>query len=195
MQRTARILLHERETAQLGTNVSSQNPSMTIQLCTYDELTPLQHEGLRAIEVEPEQMAFSGDIHSALHSLPAHSHPDIQGFTLLKEQLPVAFLLLKRRSFLAHWADSNSATLHAFQVDKRLQGQGLGKVCLQELRVSVKQLWPEISQLMLSVSPLNAPALAFYLSQGWVECGEAYRGERCLKLPLAHSPNAPQHAH
>ena len=40
---------------------------------------------------------------------------------------------------------------------------------------------------MLSVSPFNTSALAFYLSQGWVECGEAYLGERRLVLDLAEA--------
>lgn len=52
---------------------------------------------------------------------------------LLCEELPVAFLLLKREPLLAHWAEAGSATLHAFQVDSRVQGLGLGKACLREL--------------------------------------------------------------
>ena len=110
---------------------------------------------------------------------------------LLCEELPVAFLLLKREPLLAHWAEAGSATLHAFQVDSRVQGLGLGKACLRELPRAIQQFWPEISQLMLSVSPFNASALAFYLSQGWTEQGEAYRGERRLVLSLM-SPAQPQ---
>lgn len=157
---------------------------MNNRLCTYEELTLLQREQLCEIQVHPEQMAFSGDIASALHSLPSQGHPGIQGFVLLGDEIPVAFLLLKRHPFLAHWAETNSATLHSLQVDKRHQGLGLGKACLNALAHRLKQLWPEIRQVMLSVSVFNAPALAFYLSQGWVEDGEAYRGERRLVLRL-----------
>ena len=98
-----------------------------------------------------------------------------------------AFLLLRRKPLLAHWAEADCATLHALQVDKRVQGQGLGKACLRQLPLAVSLLWPEIRQLMLSVSPFNTSALAFYLSQGWVECGEAYLGERRLVLDLAEA--------
>lgn len=157
---------------------------MNTRLCTYENLTPQQCTQLRAIEVQPTQITFCGDIEAALHSLPARPHPGIQGWVLLRDEQPVAFVLLKRHPFLAHWADADSATLHALQVDKRAQGQGLGKACLQALQPAVRQLWPEINQLMLSVSSANLSAQAFYRAQGWVEEGEAYRGERRLVLTL-----------
>lgn len=157
---------------------------MNSRLCLYEELTPLQREQLREVEVHPEQIAFCGDVTSALHSLPAQPHAGIKGLALLSDEVPVAFLLLKRHPLLAHWADADSATLHALQVDKRVQGQGLGKACLSALPLMLKHLWPDIRQVMLSVSVFNTGALAFYLSQGWVEDGEAYRGERRLVLRL-----------
>jgi len=164
---------------------------MNTRLCAHEDLTLLQREQLRKIEVGPDQIVFCGDIASALHSLPAQPHEGIKGLVLLCEELPVAFLLLKREPLLAHWAEAGSATLHAFQVDSRVQGLGLGKACLRELPRAIQQFWPEISQLMLSVSPFNASALAFYLSQGWTEQGEAYRGERRLVVSLM-SPAQPQ---
>ncbi|MES2870661.1 MAG: GNAT family N-acetyltransferase [Pseudomonadota bacterium] len=167
---------------------------MNTRLCTYEDLTSCQREQLREIQVHPEQIAFSGDIECALYSLPAQPHPAIRGFVLLSDERPVAFLLLKRQALLAHWAAPDSATLHALQVDKRVQGQGLGKACLRELPQAVNQLWPEVRQLMLSVSPVNASALAFYLGQGWVEQGEAYSGERRLVLSLTTAPPLQRHA-
>ena len=161
---------------------------MNTRLCAYEDLTPRQCEQLRQIEVRPEQIAFCGTIDSALHSLPARPHAGIKGLVLLVDEVPVAFLLLKREPLLAHWAAVGSATLHALQVDSRAQGQGLGKACLRELPQAIDQFWPEIDQLMLSVSPFNTSALAFYLSQGWVEQGEAYRGERRLVLSLKPMP-------
>ncbi|MFJ7883932.1 GNAT family N-acetyltransferase [Pseudomonas sp. NPDC096917] len=157
---------------------------MHTRLCVYEDLTCEQRTLLRSIEVQPQQIAFCGDIESALHSLPAQPHTGIKGFVLLRDEQPVAFMILKRQALLAHWAEPDSATLHAFQVDRRVQGQGLGKVCMHELSQAMNPLWPDVRQLMLSVSPLNTHALAFYLSQGWVECGEAYRGERRLAFTL-----------
>ena len=157
---------------------------MQTRLCVYEDLNPAQRALLRGIEVQPQQIAFCGDIDSALHSLPAHPHIGIKGFVLLGDEQPVAFMILKRQPLLAHWAEPDSATLHAFQVDRRVQGHGLGKICMHELAQAMNELWPEVRQLMLSVSPFNTPALAFYLSQGWVECGEAYRGERRMAITL-----------
>ena len=161
---------------------------MNTRLCAYEDLTPLQRKQLRTIEVRPDQIAFCGNIESALHSLPAQPHAGIKGLALLSDELPVAFLLLKREPLLAHWAEAGSATLHAFQVDSRVQGLGLGKACMRELPRTLRQFWPEIGQLMLSVSPFNASGMAFYLSQGWIEQGEAYRGERRLVLSLMSPP-------
>ena len=161
---------------------------MNTRLCAYEDLTPHQREQLRQIEVRPEQIAFCGTVESALHSLPTTPHAGIIGLVLLRDELPVAFMLLKREPLLAHWAEAGSATLHALQVDSRVQAQGLGKACLRDLPRAIYQFWPGITQLMLSVSPFNTNALAFYLSQGWVERGEAYRGERRLVLSLVSEP-------
>lgn len=167
---------------------------MNTRLCAYDLLTPEQRVQLHEVRVHAEQIAFCGTVESALHALPRQGHPAITAFVLLADDRPVAFLLLKRQPLLAHWADADSATLHALQVDERFQGRGLGKICLHALPEAVRQIWPEIRQLMLSVSPLNACALAFYLSQGWVECGEAYRGERRLVFRLPPAQGGHQHA-
>lgn len=161
---------------------------MNTRLCAYEDLTLRQRELLREIEVRPEQVPFCGTVESALHALPTKPHAGIKGLALLRDERPVAFLLLKREPLLAHWAEAGSATLHALQVDSRVQAQGLGKACLRELPRVIDQFWPEIRQLMLSVSPFNTSALAFYLGQGWVERGEAYRGERRLVLSLPASP-------
>ena len=167
---------------------------MNTRLCAYDLLTPEQRVQLHEVKVHAEQIAFCGTVESALHSLPRQPHPAITAFVLLVDDRPVAFLLLKRYPFLAHWADADSATLHALQVDERLQGHGLGKICLHALPDAVRQIWPEIRQLMLSVSPFNACALAFYLSRGWVESGDAYRGERRLIFTLPPVPGEHQQA-
>ena len=167
---------------------------MNTRLCAYDHLTPEQRLQLLDVKVHAEQIAFCGTIESALHALPSQAHRAISAFVLLADDRPVAFLLLKRQPFLAHWADPDSATLHAFQVDERFQGQGLGKICLHALSDAVRHIWPEIRQLMLSVSPFNTSALDFYLSQGWVECGEAYRGERRLVFTLSPAQREHQHA-
>ncbi|KAB0500058.1 GNAT family N-acetyltransferase [Pseudomonas vancouverensis] len=149
---------------------------MTARLVPYESLNALQRQQVEAIEVHPEQVRFSGDIHGALHTLLSKPGPGVKGFALLAEDLPVAFLLLKRPPVLPAWADEHSATLHALQVDQRAQGMGYGKACLQALPEAARQAWPEIKGLELSVDADNEAAIALYGRYGFVDSGEAYRG-------------------
>ncbi|WP_249672207.1 GNAT family N-acetyltransferase [Pseudomonas abieticivorans] len=161
---------------------------MSIHLACHSTLTGAQREQLLTLDVLPEQKAFCGDIHGALYTLLDRPNPNIRGFALLHDAVPVAFLLLKRPPFLPPWADEDAATLHALQVDARLQGRGYGRACLQALPAVARQAWPQVNQLMLSVDQGNSAAHGLYLSEGWVDTGTAYRGrvgyERRLALTL-----------
>lgn len=149
---------------------------MTTLLVPYESLNARQRQQVEAIEVHQEQIKFSGDIHGALHTLLSRPGPGVKGFSLLVDEVPVAFLLLKRPPVLPVWADEHSATLHALQVDQRYQGKGYGKACLQALPVVAHQAFPEIKALELSVDADNAAAIALYAKFGWVDSGEAYKG-------------------
>ena len=149
---------------------------MAARLVPYESLNALQRQQVEAIEVHKEQVRFSGDIHGALHTLLSRPGPGVKGFALLAEDIPVAFLLLKRPPVLPAWADEHSATLHALQVDQRAQGKGYGKACLQALPDMARQAWPEIRGLELSVDSENEAAIALYARFGFVDSGEAYRG-------------------
>ena len=159
---------------------------METRLAPYETLTATQQQQLASLEVHPEQLAYSGDIYCALNSLQVNPSPGIKGFALLADDIPVAFLLLKRPPCLPHWASEHSATLHALQVDRHQQGRGLGKACLQALPAAARQAWPQITALELSVDSDNVAAMSLYLQQGWVDRGEAYKGrvgyERRLSL-------------
>lgn len=161
---------------------------METRLAPYETLTAAQQQQLASLEVHPEQLAYSGDIDCALNSLLVNPNPGIKGFALLADEIPVAFLLLKRPPCLPHWADEHSATLHALQVDRHQQGRGLGKACLQALPAAARLAWPQIRALELSVDSDNVAAMGLYLQQGWVDRGEAYKGrvgyERRLALTL-----------
>lgn len=149
---------------------------MTARLVPYQDLTSLQREQVQAIEIHPQQVKFSGDIHGALHTLLSKPGPGVKGFALLVDDVPVAFLLLKRPPALPDWANEHSATLHALQVDHRVQGKGYGRACLQALPAVAQAAWPEIKGLELSVDADNASAIGLYTRMGWVDSGEAYKG-------------------
>ena len=162
---------------------------MTItQVVNYQTLSDAQRKQLDLLEILPEQLPFSGDIYCALNTLLVRPTADIEGFVLLADQQPAGFLMLKRGEFLPHWADAGSASLHALQIDRRVQGQGFGKAFLQGLPDAIAAKWPDIRQVMLSVDADNLPALNLYLRQGWVDTGQAYKGrigyERRLVLTL-----------
>lgn len=159
---------------------------METRLVAYETLSLVQKQQLDTLQVHPEQLAYSGDIYCALNSLLVNPNPGaIKGFALLADDLPVAFLLLKRPPCLPHWADEHCATLHALQVDLHQQGRGFGKACLQALPAAALDAWPQIKGLELSVDADNVAAMGLYLSAGWVDSGEAYKGrigyERRLK--------------
>jgi len=160
---------------------------METRLVPYETLNLVQKQQLDTLQVHPEQLAYSGDIYCALNSLLVNPSPNaIKGFALLADDVPVAFLLLKRPPCLPHWADEHSATLHALQVDRHQQGRGFGKACLQALPAAALQAWPQIKALELSVDAQNVAAMGLYLAAGWVDSGEAYKGrighERRLAL-------------
>ena len=162
---------------------------METRLVPYETLSLVQKQQLDTLHVHPEQLAYSGDIYCALNSLLVNPSPNaIKGFALLADEMPVAFLLLKRPPCLPHWADEHSATLHALQVDRQQQGRGFGKACLLALPAVALQAWPEIQGLELSVDADNVAAMGLYLKAGWVDSGEAYKGrigyERRLRLAL-----------
>ncbi|MCX4219813.1 MULTISPECIES: N-acetyltransferase [Pseudomonas] len=149
---------------------------MSARLVPYESLNAAQRQQVEAIEIHPEQIKFSGDIHGALHTLLSKPGPGVKGFALLAEDVPVAFLLLKRPPALPEWADEHSATLHALQVDHRAQGKGYGKACLLALPEVAREAWPEIKGLELSVDADNDAAIALYAKYGFVDSGEAYKG-------------------
>jgi len=159
---------------------------METRLVPYETLSLVQKQQLDALQVHPEQLAYSGDIYCALNSLLVNPNPGaIKGFALLADELPVAFLLLKRPPCLPHWADEHSATLHALQVDRGQQGRGFGKACLQALPGAALDAWPQVKGIELSVDADNVAAMGLYLSAGWVDSGEAYRGRIGYERRLA----------
>jgi len=145
-------------------------------LTPYPDLSPAQLQQLMDIEIRPEQKQYSGDVDMALYTLLGCMDGEIQGFALLVDEVPKAFLLLKHGRYVPEWAHPGSATLHALQVDSRMQGRGLGRACLEGLPDAARGAWPGVQQLELSVDADNVAGMGLYKALGWVDRGEAYRG-------------------
>jgi len=167
---------------------------MNITLIRHEQLSSLQRAQLLDIELTAAQQSLTGDIHGALHALTAKPDCDIQGYGVLVDEVPRGFFLLKRRSLLPSWADAHSATLHALMIDRRFQGLGLGKHCVQALPALVSGLWANIDQLMLGVDSGNDAAHSLYRSLGWKDAGNAspavsgYEQRMVLDLTAAPAP-------
>lgn len=155
-----------------------------MQLIDYRELSNVQREQLIDIEVHPEQQRYAGDMASALYILLSTDSDDMRGMVLLLDAVPRAFLLLQRGVFLPPWAHADAATINALQVDRRFQGRGLGRFCMQSLPGLVGTLWPDVRRLQLSVDPDNHAALAFYRGIGWIDSGDGYRARKGYECQL-----------
>jgi ribosomal protein S18 acetylase RimI-like enzyme len=145
---------------------------MHVALTRYESLSPGQQHQLLDLDLSQQQIRHVGDIHGGLHTLTARPVADRQGFVLLIDEIPRGFFLLKRRTLLPDWALQQShvtATLHALMIDRRFQGQGLGKRCLQALPELTREMWPDTQQLMLAVDAGNHAARELYRALGWQE--------------------------
>ncbi|MFQ6573071.1 GNAT family N-acetyltransferase [Pseudomonas sp. UM16] len=159
-----------------------------MQLTDYRDLSQAQRDQLIDIEVHPEQRRFAGDISSALYILLSTDGDDMRGVVVLVDGVPKAFLLLQRGVFLPAWAEVDAAILSALQVDRRHQGQGLGRFFMTALPRLVSRVWPDVGRLQLSVDVDNQAALGLYQGTGWIVSGEGFRArkgfERQMTLPL-----------
>lgn len=159
-----------------------------MQLIDYHQLSRAQREQLNDLQVYPEQVRFAGDIANALYVLLSVDSDDRRGIVLLVEDVPKAFMLLERGAHLPTWARPDAVTLNAFQVDRRCQGQGLGRFCMGALPSLVRALWPQARMLQLSVDPDNQAAIGLYRASGWSHSGKGYRArvhhEWAMTLPL-----------
>jgi ribosomal protein S18 acetylase RimI-like enzyme len=155
-----------------------------VQLIDYRDLSQTQRDHLLDIQLHPEQQRYAGDMASALHLLLSTDSDDMRGVVVVLDALPRAFLLLQRGAFLPPWAQVDAATINALQVERRFQGRGVGRFCMQALPGLVRALWPEVRCLQLSVDPDNHAALALYRATGWIDSGNGYRARKGFERQL-----------
>lgn len=155
-----------------------------MQLTDYRDLTQAQQAQVLDIQLLPEQRRHAGDAASALY-LARNPSEQQRCLVLVYEHVPRGLLLLQRGVFLPAWAAADAAMLIALQIDRRHQGRGLGRACMQALPDVVRALWPDIGRLQLSVAPDNHLARRLYRHSGWSDSGLGHRARDGHELSMS----------
>ncbi|WP_214780168.1 GNAT family N-acetyltransferase [Exiguobacterium sp. s22] len=102
---------------------------------------------------------------------------------------PVGMFLLHDNERVASYTDEPHALLFsAFAINEADQGKGYAKAALQALPQFVKQHFPHIREIVLSVNLKNEAAFCLYMSVGWSDTGRRIGGpigeQRILSLTI-----------
>ncbi len=74
--------------------------------------------------------------------------------------------------------------ISGFLIDRRYQGQGIGKAAMKEILAQVPKLFPKCQKIGLTVLPDNNNARKLYENFGFVDTGRLYEGEIVYRLEL-----------
>lgn len=105
------------------------------------------------------------------------------------ESKPVGMFLLHDNERIASYTTESLALLFsAFAINYEDQGNGYAKAALQELPKFVRQQFPHIREVVLSVNLKNEAAFTLYTTNGWVDTGRRIGGpigeQRILSLSI-----------
>jgi diamine N-acetyltransferase len=137
-------------------------------------ITVQNWEAAASLELEPHQQDF---IRSNAWSIAeSHFHPELKPFGIYRGGTMVGFLM-----YGSAWEDGQ-VWLFRFMIDKKYQGQGLGKQALERvLRKLRDEGYPEVN---IGWDPENDVAERLYLNAGFEPTGIAPWGEKTAKLKL-----------
>lgn len=86
------------------------------------------------------------------------------------------FLLHDNERVISYTTESNALLFSAFAINYEDQGKGYAKAALQALPQFVKQHFPHIGEIVLSVNLKNEAAFCLYMSVGWSDTGRRIGG-------------------
>ena len=86
------------------------------------------------------------------------------------------FLLHDNERVISYTTESNALLFSAFAINYEDQGKGYAKAALQALPQFVKQHFPHIREIVLSVNLKNEAAFCLYMSVGWSDTGRRIGG-------------------
>ncbi|WP_114603982.1 GNAT family N-acetyltransferase [Staphylococcus sp. EZ-P03] len=141
-----------------------------IQLIPY---VPKYNAQLAEFSIAKEESAFALTPLAALEDLADQEYPVI----VLYEQLPAGFLRLNQNQERFGLTDNpNSILVKSFSVTETLQGQGIAQSALKQLPNYVKQHFPEVDEIVLSVNFKNPKAIHVYKKIGYNDTGRVIGG-------------------
>ena len=120
------------------------------------------------LELRPEQANWT---HPPAELLPEIAgNPKRRGVTVLLGSVPIGFFVLgndERVEWYAGQPDPAAVTLNGLSLDRRTQGQGLGKQVMAQLPALVGALFPAARRVLLCVHQTNVGAIHVYQQAGF----------------------------
>lgn len=143
-----------------------------------------------AVEVRPDQVAFVADVQPVALVILAKC------YLRPEDQTWKPYLALdggKAVGVTGVASASDRAHLRHFAIDHRRQGEGLGRLMLDEVVAAIRRSQPACSHVQVTTHPANAAALALYRSAGFRDTGDSVGIEPVLLLEiLPTSPDRPK---
>jgi diamine N-acetyltransferase len=137
-------------------------------------ITVQNWESAASLEVDDQQRDF---IRSNAWSIAeSHYHPELKPFGIYRGGTMVGFLMYGSA------AQDGSAWLFRIMIDRKYQGQGLGKEALER---AIRRMRDEgYTEVNIGWDPENEVAERLYLSHGFEPTGMAEWGEKTARLVL-----------
>lgn len=127
-------------------------------------------EALANFSLTGEQFSFT--------ALPAEvieeaiSNPDKVPIVILKEETPVGFFILHKKSEYAEEKKySNAILIRALSITLEHQGRGYARAAMQAIGPLLQQIEPGTKEVILAVNEQNIAAQSLYLKEGFRDTG------------------------
>ncbi|MEJ2765590.1 GNAT family N-acetyltransferase [Photobacterium sp. MCCC 1A19761] len=139
------------------------------------------------LSVSEEQLKFVGTIDEILVNIDNVVHPHV----IMSDDRVVGFFLIDTTYANNYeFAEPGSLGLRAYLIGQQYQGQGLGKLAVQELSGFLSLHYPQFQQIYLTVNCKNPGAKHCYLSGGFEDTESLYLGgaagpQHIMKLAFA----------
>jgi len=151
-------------------------------------LSDSELEALNKLKVSEWQEIKGGSFIESIEAWQDGESDQVLGLCFLLENQLVGLTLFKRPPASPDWASPDAATIHGLKISTPWQGQGLGHKAFQLAIPKLKEQWPSVTKLMLSVDADNTAAIAVYRAFGMTEfepMREGPNGQECrLEISL-----------